>query len=285
MSGGRTLEIAAGAWRAGIRADAGGALAFLCRADNDVLRPMPAHAAGAADAACYPLVPFAGPIRLGRFTAGGRAVRLPPNAPPLRHPVDGIGWQRPWLLDSLVGATVELVLDHGGGLGWPWPFRARQRFELDTRGLTIELSLTNEGREAMPAGLGLRPNLRRWRDSRVRFTARKVLLSDIEGIPTGETAPADHFGDWAAGLVLPSSSIDNTYRDWDGQLAITDGLGTISLQTEGASHLHVFAPGTGRDLCLSPLNHLPDALSRDDWAMPMLAPGETARMVLRIDEQ
>ena len=285
MTGGRTLEIAAGAWRAGIRAETGGALAYLSRADNDVLRAMPAHSLRAAEAGCYPLVPFAGPIRLGRFTLNGRAVRLPPNAPPLRHPVDGIGWQRPWGLDSMVGAAVDLVLDHGGGLGWPWPFRARQRFELDSQGLTIELSLTNEGRDPMPAGLGLRASLRRWRDSHLRFAARKVLLADIEGIPTGETVAADHFGDWSAGLDMPSSTVDSTYREWDGALTLTDGLGTITLTTQGASYLHVFAPGSARAMVLSPLNHLPDALSRDDWPMPMLAPGETARLAMRIEAQ
>jgi aldose 1-epimerase len=285
MTVGRTIEIAAGKWRAGLRPEVGGALAFLSHADNDLLRAMPAGSQRAAEGGGFAMVPWAGPIRLGRFRFGGNAIKIPPNAPPSRHPVNGIGWQRPWVLDGLVGASAELVLDHGGGLGWPWPLRTRQAFALDEGGLTITLSLTNEGPEVMPAGLGYALSLRRWRDSRLRFTARKAVLADIEGIPTGEFAAADHFGDWRAGLAIPPTTVDNAWRDWDGELELADGLGRISLKTEGATTLRLFAPGTGRELTVIAANHLPDALTREDWAMPVLPPRETASLTLRIGEE
>ena len=43
---------------------------------------------------CYPMVPFAGRIREGRFTFRGRAVELPRNLPP--HAIHGTVFERPW---------------------------------------------------------------------------------------------------------------------------------------------------------------------------------------------
>ncbi|MDE2597715.1 MAG: aldose 1-epimerase [Sphingomonadales bacterium] len=283
-AGKTTLEIAAGNWRAGVRPGAGGALASLSHRDNDVLRPMPADSLNPLDAACFPLVPYCNRIRRGRFAFGGHNVSLAANHPPERHSLHGLGWQRPWHVSGLVGASIELVCDHGGE-GWPWPWRATQAFELDERGLTLTLTLTNTGRETMPAGIGLHPYFRRWRDSRARFEARAVVLSDIEQLPTGEMEDADNFADWARGAPIPSFTVDNCYARWDGEVTITDGLGTIFMQAEGARHLHVYAAGNGRDLCFEPVNHLPDAVNRDDWTMPVLEPGESARVTMRIEER
>lgn len=285
IAGKTTLEIAAGQWRAGVRPGVGGALAWLTHQDRDVLRAMPPDSLNPVDAACFPMVPYAGRIRRGRFVFGGHAVKLSPNFPPERHPLHGFGWHRPWHVAGILGAGIELVCDHGGTDGWPWPWRAAQTFELDEGGLTLTLSLTNTGSETMPAGLGLHPFFRRWRDSRARFNARAVVLSDIEQMPTGEIADPAQFGDWAGGIVVPSFSVDHCYARWDGRVTLSDGLGTITMTCEGARHLQVFAPGTGRELCFEPVNHLPDAVNRDDWTMPVLAPGETASLAMRIEER
>lgn len=282
-----TIEIAAGDWRATIVPGLGGALAALSRRDHDVLRPLPDDSTSAIDAACIPLVPWGNRIRLGRFRFGGHEVVLPANNPPERHAVHGIGWVRPWILAELVGASAELVLDHAGaaaGEPWPWPFRATQRFELDADGLSHSIELTNTGKETMPAGLGLRPCLRRWRDSRASFSAKEMALADLEQIPTGELVHARHFGDWSKGMTVPAITIDNCYTRWDGTVEVKDGLGTISLQATGAENLHVFAPGTGAELVFAPLNHLPDPFHAEDWSMPMLEPGASARIDLRITE-
>ena len=43
---------------------------------------------------CYPMAPFAGRIRDGRFTFRGRDVQLPLNLPP--HAIHGTVFERPW---------------------------------------------------------------------------------------------------------------------------------------------------------------------------------------------
>lgn len=288
MTGRTSIEIATGDWRAAIRPAAGGALAALSRRDHDVLRPMPEGSTNPLDAACFPLVPYANRIRRGRFTLDGEAITLPANNPPEIHSLHGLAWQRPWLVETLLGASVTLVQDHGGKGspgGWPWAYRATQNFTLSESGLTITLGLTNASERAMPAGLGLHPYFRRWSDSRVRFAARAVVLSDVQLIPTGEMDAPDIFAPWAKGATLPPFTIDHCHADWDGQACITDGLGTITLTASNAPHLHVYAPAAGSELCLEPVNHLPDAVNRDEWQMPMLAPGESCSMALHITEE
>jgi aldose 1-epimerase len=284
MANRTTLEIAAGEWRASVRPGVGGSLASLSRLDQDLLRPMPPDADGPRDAACFALVPYVNRIRRGRFRFGGRDFKVAANLPPERHSLNGIGWQMPWQVSGLEGAAIELVCDFAGDAGWPWPWRAVQVFALDDHGLSITLTLANTGSETMPAGLGLHPYFRRWKDTQARFVAKEVLLSDIELIPTGELAEARHFGNWAGGIDIPRATIDHCYTHWDGTVTITDGLGAITMTATGAAHLHVYAPGTGRDLCFEPVNHLPDALNHPEWGMPVLAPGEKASLTMRIME-
>jgi aldose 1-epimerase len=170
----------------------------------------------------------------------------------------------------------------GSGL-WPWPYRAGQLVELDERGCTVTLALLNSGAEDMPAGLGLHPYFRRRPETRVRFAARSVLLGDTETMPTGIEAPAGHFGDFAAASPLPYETIDNCYRGWAGSATIADDLGTIAMTATGAPHLHLYAPSDGSALCCEPVSHTPDALNRAPEEMFVLAPGESASVVMRIE--
>lgn len=278
------IEIAAGEWRAAIRPQIGGSLAGLTHRGRPVLRAMPATGTSPLDAACFPLVPYANRIRDGRFSFGGHDVRLALNHPPERHSLHGIGWQRPWLLQSLVGSSVSLVLDHGGFGGWPWAWRAVQLFTLDPSGLTITLSLTNESREAMPAGLGFHPYFRRSPHTRLRFAARALLVADEEIMPTGERAGPDSLAPFGIGAPLPPALIDHCFTGWDGRAEIEDEAGRIIITADHAPHLHIYSPAAGHELCVEPVSHLPDAVNRPEWPMPALAPGETATIQMRIEE-
>ena len=72
-----------------------------------------------------------------------------------------------------------------------WPFRGRvtQRFALDADGL--EVAMTLEADEPMPAVLGWHPWFRRVlaegdEPVTLAFAADEMLVRDEEGIPTGE---------------------------------------------------------------------------------------------------
>src|SRR5690348_15305819 len=83
----------------------------------DLVRPAgPAEAASLGPLAMgsFPLVPFSGRIREGRFTHGGRQVQLPLNFPPSRHAIHGQGWQVPWSVVEATPARAVLEYRHHG---------------------------------------------------------------------------------------------------------------------------------------------------------------------------
>jgi aldose 1-epimerase len=140
---------------------------------------------------CYPMVPFAGRVRDGRFTFAGRAVQLPLNLPP--HAIHGTVFERPW---TVVGPDT-LAIDLGPD--WPFAGRAHQRFTLLEDGLEAELTL--EADEPMPGAIGWHPWFRRVLAGTttaplpasetvgLRFDAAWMYVRDADGLPTGALAP------------------------------------------------------------------------------------------------
>ena len=232
---------------------------------------------------CFPLAPYCNRIRDGRFSWGGRAVELPPNFLPERHPLHGLSWRRPWQVIDRGDAQAAMSDECDGSGLWPWPYRAGQHVGLDERGCTITLALLNSGDEAMPVGLGLHPYFRRRPAARLQFAARAVLLNEAELLPTGIEAPPAHFGAFAEGAGLPHDTVDNCYRGWAGTVTIEDELGTIRMTATGARRLHLFAPSDGSALCCEPVTHTPDALNRAPAEMIVLAPGGSTSLTMRIE--
>ena len=277
-----TLKLTAGDWRAELRPDIGGALASLTCGGVEVLRTMPTGATDPLEAACFPLVPWCNRIRDGRFEWNGRTVQLPANFPPEPHSLHGLGWQSPWTVTAEAGFKCALGHSYDGAGAWPWAYDAEQRIRLGSQGCAITLDVTNRGGTPMPCGLGLHPYLRRRSETRVRFAATGMLEVDGSLIPTGAVVRPDAFADWAAGAGLPSQTIDRCFSGWSGSAAITDDLGTITLEARGAPFLHLYAPADGTALCLEPVSHSPDAPNRAPAEMIVLAPRCTASLTLRI---
>jgi aldose 1-epimerase len=160
----------------------------------------------------YPMAPWAGRIRRGRFAFDGVVYRLPITMPP--HAIHGVVHDRPW---SVTGPD-SIAVDLDGR----WPFRGRvtQRFRVEAGGL--EVAMTLEADEPQPVVLGWHPWFRRVpapgdEPVRLAFEPRTMLLRDAEGIPGGEqVAPPpgpwdDCFTDLAADPVL----------EWPGRLRLT----------------------------------------------------------------
>lgn len=137
---------------------------------------------------CYPMAPWAGRIRDGRFTFRGRDVQLPLTMPP--HAIHGTAFDRPWQVAGPSSLTVDL------GPAWPFPGRLTQTFALADESLEVRLRLDAEA--AMPAVLGWHPWFRRrlmTADSMPSEPAgldlgpATMYVRDGDGIATGATAP------------------------------------------------------------------------------------------------
>jgi aldose 1-epimerase len=278
----KALILRSGGWEARLRPDVGGSLASLTYQGREVLRTMPDSSASPLDAACFPLAPYCNRIRDGRFAFAGREVALPANFAPERHSIHGLSWQHPWRVESQAANKCVLADEYDGADAWLWPYRAEQRVRLGDKGCAVTLVLTNRGDTPMPAGIGLHPYFRRREGARVSFAADHVLLSDPECLPTGVTAPADHFADFRHGASLPAETVDHCFAGWREEATIEDDLGKIALEASGTPNLHLYAPADGSALCLEPVSHTPDALNRAPEEIIMLPPGCSASLTLRI---
>ncbi len=95
---------------------------------------------------CYPMAPWAGRVREGRFTYAGKSHALPITAPP--HAIHGTVYDRPWRDEGEGELSIDL------GEAWPFPGRALQRISLEPDGLSLRLEVHAE-HEPFPASLSM----------------------------------------------------------------------------------------------------------------------------------
>lgn len=180
----------AGPAEAWVDAAAGGRLASLRVAGTELL--VGAEATSSATAwGSYPMVPWAGRIRHGRFRFAGRDVAMPVDRPP--HALHGTVLNRPWhwLDENRLGIDL--------GPDWPFAGRVVQTVELEPDRLTLRLEVESLG-EAFPAVVGWHPWWRRRLDdgtaARLVLPGGRMLLRDAEGIPDGRWVEPPPPGPW-----------------------------------------------------------------------------------------
>ncbi len=133
---------------------------------------------------CYPMVPWAGRVRAGRFDVDGRTYRLPRNFG--AHAIHGVGFSRRWKVDTFgpSRATLSLALPRDGY--WPFGGVARQSVTLGTDTLRVMLSVEADD-AAMPAVLGWHPWFRK--PERVLFAPEAMYPRDDADMATLPPVP------------------------------------------------------------------------------------------------
>lgn len=279
------IALRAGDWRVVLVPALGGSVAELSWRGHPVLRPTPAGADSPLQAACFPLVPYANRIAHGRFVFDGAAhhVGATPGFEP--HALHGLGWRAAWAVEAAGTDAATLVYRHDGGPGWPWAFRAMQRFALTEDGLSIDLSMTNADARPAPAGLGLHPYFHRMPGDRLTVVAPRVWRADATLIPH-DLAPAAAVFDWSARpAVADAPFVDNAYEDWDGLARLDHADWTATLDAPGVRRVHVYAPEDADFVCIEPVTHRPDALNAPEGAasgLAILQPGRTLSLSMTV---
>jgi aldose 1-epimerase len=142
--------------------------------------------AGPISWGCYPMAPFAGRIRDGRFTFDGRTYQLERNMSP--HAIHGTVFDRSWEVVSRASDRATLTIDLGPG----WPFAGRVTHVVMLRPRGLESRLTLEATEPMPAWIGWHPWFRRAIEGRaveLDVDAAWMYERGPDGLPTGSLAP------------------------------------------------------------------------------------------------
>lgn len=254
----------------------------------------PAHAAGLAARdplamGSFPLVPWSGRIIGGLLAtpAGTRTLAL--NHPGFAMPIHGLGWITPWTVAGSSAGEARLELSGGPLPTWPFAWRAHQIFRLEDATLTIEMSLTAEGPEAMPAGLGQHPYFPRTPECRVRGEIGGIWAVDRASMaPTG-FAPVDPVAlPFARGARIADLDLDNGFSRWRRRADILwpeHDLGLAVTASEGLAHLIIYTPPAEPYFCLEPVSQVPDAFAlaargHPDTGALALAPGETLAVTM-----
>jgi len=126
---------------------------------------------------CYPMVPWAGRIRHGRFNFNGRAYALPPNFG--EHAIHGVGFALPWQIDSIAADSATLSLQLPKDDYWPFGGTATQVIQLTPNSLELRLAV-QAGTQPMPAVIGWHPWFRK--PDALLFAPDAMYPRDEEGI-------------------------------------------------------------------------------------------------------
>lgn len=206
----------------------------------------------------YPMAPWAGRVRSGRFDFAGSTHQLPLRLPP--HALHGTVLDVPWRITH--SARNEVHLTTSLGPDWPWQGTAKQHIELvgDRSGGALRCRLSVESTSTpFPAQVGWHP----WfcdhhgepTAPRLRFAAQAMYQRDASGIPNGDTVlPGPH--PWDDCFVGVSDAPTLAYRD-----------GTVLMLSSDCDHWVVYEPDGA--VCVEPQSGPPDGFTlRPDIVEP-----------------
>ena len=173
--------ITAGTVRVEIDPDAGGRIAQITVGATPLLVGRDDVDGSPLTWGAYPMVPWAGRIRDGRFEFRGTTYQLPCNHD--GHAMHGVGFTSAWAVIAHAPTRIELQLDLPSDASWPFGGRVRQTFEVDERGLTCTMSVSADD-QAFPASFGWHPWFRK--PSRLDFTPTAMYRRDERHITVDE---------------------------------------------------------------------------------------------------
>lgn len=186
-----TISLTSGDTVAVVDPAAGGRVSSLVIGGRELLVQ---HGADIFHWGSFPMAPWVGRVRRGRFEFDGHVVQLPINATP--HSLHGLVTDRVWTVLDRDGHSVSLSVELGQDPAdpWPWPCRVTQRISLTENRMDFQLGIAAE--QTMPADIGWHPwfsrELRTGPTSvagELEVSAAQIYLNDAEGLPHGELGP------------------------------------------------------------------------------------------------
>lgn len=219
----------------------------------------------------YPMAPFAGRLRAGRFTFDGSEHHVPLTAWP--NAIHGTVHAVPWVVEEQDQTSCTLVADLGST--WPFQGQVRHRIQLDHLDVRLSLEITSDG-PPFPASCGWHPWFRRVLDTgspvEVHLDARAMWERGDDTLPTGR-------------LVAPKPG---PWDDCFTELTAPAGLrwpGALVLEVvTSCEHIVVFDERP-EGVCIEPQTGPPDALNLQPTVVAPGAPlGAEATFSFRWDE-
>jgi aldose 1-epimerase len=214
----------------------------------------------------FPMAPWAGRIRQGRFRFDGVDHQLPINhhdgpGPERSHAIHGIAFDRPWVVDTAsdTSCTCSVSLD------WEFAGTASQTIELFDDRVEVTLTVASTG-AAFPAEIGWHPWFRK--PDRLDVSPTAMYERDRLGLPTGVLVEPND-GPWDD-CFLAAGPVVLTY-DHSTAGIVTGTAATIFAitVTSDCDHWVIFDEPAAAT-CVEPQSGPPDAFNLTEHVTPHL---------------
>ncbi|MFG3010122.1 aldose 1-epimerase [Streptomyces cinerochromogenes] len=202
------ITLTAGEAEVRVSPAAGGRISSLKAGSLELLRQGPRYG-------CFPMVPWCGRIREGRFLDGGTVRRMPLNSPP--HAIHGTARDGAWRTARVT--ENEAVITYELTDPWPHPGRVTQVVALAEDALTLTMSVETYD-DSFPAQLGWHPWFHRnlgGEDVQLDFKPAWQEERGADHLPTGNRIDPRP-GPWDDCFGMPGG-VDVTLT-WPGQLEL-----------------------------------------------------------------
>ncbi|MRS14657.1 aldose 1-epimerase [Enterobacteriaceae bacterium RIT691] len=267
----------------------GGVIEGLWRQDMPLLREGKNNGV-ATDSSCFPLVPFGNRVSGNRFEWQGKTYPFAANVDWDSHYLHGDGWLGEWQCGSQSADALTLVYQHRHGV---YRYLAQQAFHLQADRLTVTLSVTNEGEETLPFGLGWHPFFPLTPETLIQAKAQGYWLEREQWL-AGEFC--EHLPpelDFSQPSPLPRRWLNNGFAHWDGVAHIFQPQAGYQLTMETtppAPCYFLFVSDPAFDegyqfefFCFEPMSHAPDDHHRPGAGeLTLLAPGGSTTMSMTL---
>lgn len=207
----------------------------------------------------FPMVPWAGRIRHGRFSFDGSEYHLPINHED--HAIHGVGFTAAWDTAAVDPRSARLHLSMPADHTWPFGGEVAQRFEVDATGITTTMTVTATDRP-FPVSFGWHPWFRK--PSAVGFSPTSMYRRDDDHVAVDELIP------------VPDGPWDDCFVNTE---PVTLSVGDIAVRiTSDCDHWVVYDERSYAT-CVEPQTGPPDAFN---IAPRRLEPGESVSAWYRI---
>jgi len=237
------------------------------------------------------LAPWPNRLGDGRFRFDGTEATAPLDEPARRNAIHGLVRWIPWQLVSRAQNVLVMGCVLHPQPAYPWRLGLQVEYRLGRRGLTVTATATNDSDTVAPFGIGFHPYLTVGTPTidtaRLRLEARRRLVTDERGLPTGSAAVAGTEFDFTTGRLVGSTRLDTAF---EGLARDDAGIATVELGHPGAPrtvavwmdehfpYVMVFSADTVEgprrrgSLAIEPMSCPPDAL-RSGTGVVTLDPG------------
>ncbi|MGH9028896.1 MAG: hypothetical protein ACRDV4_04700, partial [Acidimicrobiales bacterium] len=228
----------------------------------------------------------------------GRNAQAALDEPERQCAIHGLVRWLSWRLTSRAQNVLVLGCVLNPQPGYPWRLSLSVEYRLGRGGLSVSSEITNLDQHAAPFGLGFHPYMSVGTplvDSvRLRVPARRRLLTDERGLPTGDTIVTGTEFDFTDARPIGPAHLDTAYTDLvrgeDGVARVEmddpdGGFGATVWMDERFRYVMIYTgdtvePAVRRrsSLAVEPMTCPPDAL-RSGVDLTRLEPGESWRGV------